>query len=204
MCGPIIFTIGSSKPRLIAYHAGRFVSYTALGALAGSLGETAFSFSSNRFVSSVFLMVLAFALLFVGWKTYTGQSLHLQFLKGTLWKSATRLKLPPVVASAVTGLMSVFLPCGHLYTFALAAAATGSVWRGGALMFAFWLGTLPALGFGVHLLKHQLVKLGPNRYRIAAVIMVTTGLLSLGNFALELFSDKDPQVKAHSHSHHSH
>ena len=124
------------------------------------------------------------------------------------WATALKFNLNPVVSSGLTGLMSIFLPCGHLYTFALGATATGSAVRGAAMMFAFWLGTLPALGFGVHILKRNLVRLGPARYRIAALILVTTGLLSLGNFAAELYkssSSESPKPLHESHSHsHSH
>ena len=204
MCGPLIFTIGSSKPRLIAYHAGRLLSYVGLGATAGAFGKSIFNYSTNPILSGLFLAILACALLFLGWKTYTGQSLHFSLFKGTLWQSASKLNLSPVLSSGLTGFMSVFLPCGHLYTFAIGATATGSALGGGAMMFAFWLGTLPALGFGVHILKRNLVKLGPARYRIAAIVLVTTGLLSIGNFASQLFGTQDASKIEHSHHSHSH
>ncbi len=204
MCGPLIFTIGSSKPRLIAYHSGRLISYVSLGFAAGFFGKSALSLSTNPILSGMFLLALAVLLLFLGWKTYTGQSLHISLFKGTLWQSASKLNLHPVASSGLTGLMSVFLPCGHLYTFALGATATGSALRGGAMMFAFWLGTVPALGFGVHFLKRNLLRLGPNRYRIAAIILVTTGLLSLGNFASQIFKTSDETAKEPSQGSHHH
>jgi sulfite exporter TauE/SafE len=44
---------------------------------------------------------------------------------------------------------SALLPCGFLYAFALAGAATGSPLGGALVMAALWLGNLPALlGFG--------------------------------------------------------
>ena len=208
MCGPLIFTIGSSKPRLIAYHSGRLLSYVGLGWAAGAFGKSVFSLSTHPLLSGLFLALLTGLLLFLGWKTFKGQTLHITFFKGTLWQSALKFNFNPIVSSGLTGLMSIFLPCGHLYTFALGATATGSAVRGAAMMFAFWLGTLPALGFGVHILKRNLVRLGPARYRIAALVLVTTGLLSLGNFAAELYkssSSESPKPLHESHSHsHSH
>jgi sulfite exporter TauE/SafE len=47
--------------------------------------------------------------------------------------------------AALVGLLTVFLPCGWLYLFAIAAAGTGSPWWGAAVMGAFWLGTVPVL-----------------------------------------------------------
>jgi sulfite exporter TauE/SafE len=56
----------------------------------------------------------------------------------------------PVGRAALLGGASAFLPCGFLYAFALAGAATASPLGGALVMGSLWLGNLPALlGFGL-------------------------------------------------------
>jgi uncharacterized protein len=73
------------------------------------------------------------------------------------------------------GFFTTFLPCGWLYVFALVAAGTGHVLSGALVMFAFWIGTIPALtsliaGTGI-LSKYtsSLIPIG------TALLLVTTG-----------------------------
>ena len=48
--------------------------------------------------------------------------------------------------SFLLGAATPFLPCGLLYGLFLAAIATGTPWGGAAVLGAFSLGALPALG----------------------------------------------------------
>ncbi len=52
---------------------------------------------------------------------------------------------PIAIRGLLTGMLTVLLPCGWLYIFALAAAGSGSAIQGALLMAAFWLGSVPAL-----------------------------------------------------------
>jgi len=54
-------------------------------------------------------------------------------------------RLPGPARAFAAGTLTTLLPCGWLYLFLLVAAGTGSVASSLAVMFAFWLGTLPAL-----------------------------------------------------------
>ncbi len=54
-------------------------------------------------------------------------------------------RLPVRLRSVAIGAITTWLPCGWLYLFVLVAAATAGVLPAMAVMFAFWLGTLPAL-----------------------------------------------------------
>ncbi len=56
----------------------------------------------------------------------------------------------PLARALLLGSASGLLPCGFLYAFALAAAATASPLGGALVMAALWLGSAPALlGFGL-------------------------------------------------------
>ena len=67
----------------------------------------------------------------------------------------------PVVRALIIGVLAMFLPCGWLYLFVIWAAGTGSPLIGGAVMIAFWIGTVPilvAVGIGVQSLFGPLKK----------------------------------------------
>lgn len=85
----------------------------------------------------------------------------------------------PALLGAAWGLM----PCGFLYTAQFKAAETGSLWRGGATLLAFGLGTLPmmvGIGASVGLVsadrRSQLFRLGGwVTLAIGVMILLRTG-----------------------------
>lgn len=137
-----------------AYHAGRLATYTALGALAGTLGAavdltgSALGFSRAAAVTAGATMVL------MGLRSLRHRrTAHFSRWPMPRWARdglhrghRAAQKLPPVARSGLIGIMTTLLPCGWLYSFAIVAAGTGGTITGIAIMTAFWLGTLPALG----------------------------------------------------------
>ncbi|HBJ38043.1 MAG TPA: sulfite exporter TauE/SafE family protein [Planctomycetaceae bacterium] len=70
----------------------------------------------------------------------------------SLWVSSRISRLRPMIVrlpinlrAVAIGLITTWLPCGWLYLFILVAASTGNVGVALLVMFAFWIGTLPAL-----------------------------------------------------------
>lgn len=57
----------------------------------------------------------------------------------------TIARLPVHSRAFAIGIITTWLPCGWLYLFVLVAAATASPLPAVTVMFAFWIGTLPAL-----------------------------------------------------------
>jgi len=57
----------------------------------------------------------------------------------------TIARLPIHSRAFAIGIVTTWLPCGWLYLFVLVAAATASPLPAVMVMFAFWIGTLPAL-----------------------------------------------------------
>src|SRR5207253_860845 len=85
----------------------------------------------------------------------------------------------PVLRALLLGSASALLPCGFLYGFALAAAATGSASKGAAVMAAFWLGNLPALlGFGF-VLSGALTRLRKHLPMLSAATLFALGVITL-------------------------
>ena len=193
MCGGLVlFAVGADgKLRKhaklhAAYHAGRGLAYTALGVAAGAIGAAADigarlneGVRSSAIIAGVLMILLGLAALaqnlgFVGKIIRPPKALE----KTAQAAHRRAFALPPVHRAATVGLLTPLLPCGWLYAFVVVAAGTGSVLFGGAVMAAFWLGTLPLMG----LLGLGLQKLtGPLRDRLPAltsIIVITLGVMT--------------------------
>lgn len=152
-----------------AYHLSRLVSYSLLGALAGSLGSALDRFGAPTGFADLGLALASVTLLLWGLPSLLarrpGAALIrlsrvarrrprlVQRLQCLLVTLADRLRRRPAIwrASAL-GVSSAMLPCGWLYAFVVLAAGTGSWTAGAGLLAAFWAGTVPALlGLGVGL-----------------------------------------------------
>lgn len=151
MCGPLACAMCPSAserqalwPALGAYHAGRLISYTLLGLVAGALGQ-----SVGWLFNGMPTMVLpyAFGFLFLaialGLDKYIPQPAIVKRAAGKV--TAFSRKYKGARFGAVLGLATPFLPCGPLYLVVGVALFTGSALEGAALMGAFAVGTIPLL-----------------------------------------------------------
>jgi sulfite exporter TauE/SafE len=193
MCGGFALGIGlgSRGPgdnfrRQAIYSAGRICTYAFLGALAGFLGLRLIRAASGWATLQAWLSLMAGTALIlqglwsagwlprvVRWKqtnhSCTARSIFASFLRG-------RDPMSVFLAGVLTG----FLPCGLVYAFLALAASTGNVPEGAALMGLFGLGTIPVMmiaGFSGSLVSLTLRR---HLFRVAAVCILITGLLSIG------------------------
>ena len=209
MCGGFVACYSSQpskRPAIshFAYSLGRLVSYISLGALAGVVGaglnRSAALVGLNKLaalMAGVLLILMGLRML---QRANRGESIMSTGGAGFVTALYQRLLNSPRAVPAwgqafLLGLFSTLLPCGYLYTFVAAAAATGSLASGALLMLFFWLGTLPAmLGFA-YLLGRPLGRLAPYAPRLAAIILIAIGSYSVyGHF----------QHQHHDHSQHQH
>ncbi len=129
--------------RGLAYNAGRIISYTLVGALAGALGSV-FSLALSLqaaviSVAGVFMVAAGFHMLgFLGGLRRIfpgGVSLPFsRFFRGRTFRH-------PLAVGIANGLM----PCGPLQSMQLYALSTGSFWQGALSMFFFSVGTVPLM-----------------------------------------------------------
>jgi len=148
----------------VGYHAGRLTTYALLGALLGLLGQAgALAALSGPFSpesATRWLKLLAGAAMVA-----TGVVLLASSLRSRGWKvpeptrliadrpwftraTASLLRRGPRWGFAL-GMLMGLLPCAPLLPVELAALSTGYPLYGALTMFAFGLGTVPALaGFG--------------------------------------------------------
>jgi sulfite exporter TauE/SafE len=180
MCGPIVLAYGLHLDRTRAmrahfqYNAGRILTYTALGAVAGAaghgiglLGRMAGLASGARVLAGAAMIVAGFAMTGLG--PARGGLVTIQ-------KSAGRRLMAPGGKFRL-GLILGFLPCGLIYAALLKAVETGSAAGGAATMLAFGLGTsaaLLALGLTSSLAG---LRVGQWSTRVAAVCVMVSGVV---------------------------
>ncbi|MEO8418972.1 MAG: sulfite exporter TauE/SafE family protein [Methylophilaceae bacterium] len=159
MCGGIVsavtIALPASKPKtgfLLAYNAGRILSYSAAGLLAGAVGASSFFLEHVLPIEKLLYGLASIMLVLLGlylagiWRGVT----LLEVAGGTLWRrlqpySKYFLPVRTLPQAFALGTLWGWLPCGLVYSVLVAAIATGSPGRGGLLMLAFGIGTLPAL-----------------------------------------------------------
>lgn len=175
MCGPIA-TIVARRDSLWAYHMGRGVSYVVLGMVAGYIGTF---FLKNQFYFIRLFSGYFFAALLVGMGLRVLMGKQRLDLPKLGWLHAKfNTKTPPYLL----GIMTVFLPCGWLYTYIVASVATQSILTGGMVMFLFWVGGLPALS-ALSIFVKKSVSMAPKRKQtIAGSILLAAGLYSVISF----------------------
>lgn len=175
MCGPLVAASSisggvtgsrSSKSAGLfqaGYHAGRLLTYTALGALLGTLGAAgtierlagpAWLAPAQRYlglVAGVLMLLVGLAMLGVPKLDRLMRAAETG-VSGTGWftRAYARLRAGGWKASVPLGMLLGLLPCGFLLGVEAWALVSGSAAAGALTMLAFGLGTLPALaGFGL-------------------------------------------------------
>ena len=164
MCGGIVgaltMGIGQSMQNLrgrmfafqLAYNAGRILSYSLAGAVAGLLGLLAMDFAGINNAQRVLqiiagLFMIALGLYLAGW--WRGL-VRLEQAGGVVWRrieplGKSLIPVRSVVQAFLLGLVWGWLPCGLVYSVLVWSLASGGPGQGALLMLGFGLGTLPNL-----------------------------------------------------------
>ncbi len=150
MCGPLACAVCPKKGNsarhwlsLPAYHSGRLISYTMLGALLGGMGDSLITLIPAEIPQILpWAFILLFLIIFIGWeKRWT--------LPEWRWLLRLRSLLPSPSggpqAALLLGLGTPLLPCGPLYLVFGLALVSGSANHGALMMALFALGTIPLL-----------------------------------------------------------
>ncbi|MEL7473077.1 MAG: sulfite exporter TauE/SafE family protein [Planctomycetota bacterium] len=169
------------------YHGGRLIGYTTLGAIAGALGGALDLGASLAGFAHAAAIFAAAAMLIIGIGVLLqNHGVRLAKLRPPaplqrLFQRGVKLadRLTPARRALMIGALTVLLPCGWLYAFAIVAASTAHPLSGALVMAAFWTGTVPilaALGAGVGFAN---ARLGPKVRTIGAVAIVAFGAFLL-------------------------
>lgn len=192
-----------------AYNAGRLVTYSILGAVAGGIGSAvdlgggAVGIRDAAAILAGLVMVLFGTVTVLRLSGYRIARLPLPPGLDRVVATGHRaaMGLTPIRRAMVIGLLTTLLPCGWLYAFAISAAGTADPVLGAVTMAVFWLGTLPimaALGAGIQSLA------GPLRQKVpfaTAMLLVCVGLYTIiDRFEVpSLASAMDAQVREADH-----
>jgi len=214
MCGPIVLAYslrsrnGASSSALghLAYNAGRILTYTLLGAIAGSLGATMSGLGHLAGIERAASIFAGSAMLLAGLimsgRVRAQQLIQLGAMPSWLSRaSATLLRSPKSTHKLALGLLLGLLPCGLVYAALLPAIASGSGLSGALFMLSFGAGTAPAL-LGIGLASTSITaRLG--RYANA---LATVSILLLGAVILwrGLGFSPDLHTDPHMGHHHGH
>lgn len=190
MCGPIVLAFGgggggpgrrSVSPHL-AYQAGRILTYSLLGALAGWAGQGALLVGHVAGVERA--VALAAGVLLIGVGITMSGMVH--FRRPALIQLQAPLKqVAPLLASrSVTGKFGLglglgLLPCGLVWAALAKAGVAATPWDGAANMAAFGAGTaVSLLAIGLFSAGWQR-RVSPFGTRLAAVCMVVFGIVTI-------------------------
>ncbi len=168
MCGPLALAACSGRAQAVRYGAGRFLSYAALGAIAGSATGRLTQFLRGEHVQQAIALVLA-----AGLAAAAVRVLRVQAPAAPLVPLRRgRLAVPPMVVGLATGL----LPCGALASGLLLAAGAASAWGGALAMTVFAACSAPGLiavaASGNRIGAFLARALPPSRRRLAAVALL--------------------------------
>ena len=185
MCSPFVFFVsrhyappaGRHAPLAsqVWYTAGRVMTYTALGALAGTLGSVVEFAGALLGVQRAAAIVTGGALVvsslvglsdLVPWFGASGS-----FFARVAGKLRRRVPGHPFSVGLLLGL----LPCGLLYSAVIAAVARGGTLDGAVALALFGVGTAPAL-LGVSIADELLVRHRTLLNRLSQVFVLMMGV----------------------------
>ncbi|TWT82666.1 hypothetical protein CA13_41290 [Planctomycetes bacterium CA13] len=209
MCGPLALWVtggGASRATITSYHLGRLATYMIAAVAAGILGA-AVSFGGDMVgFQSAAAKVAGILLVLVG--LYRLALLHPR-LSGFVTPSSGPSTVASVLQKAkplierrgangkafLGGLITTWLPCGWLYLFVLVAAGTGSVVTAMVVMFAFWIGTLPALTTMLVGIQSLTPKLRSALPIATSLLLIVTGLYTVtGRAAVDVSTLVSPKL----------
>lgn len=196
MCGPIALAIPHTnygKLTLltdnILYNTGRIVTYSFLGALAGTIG-TGIKLAGFQETVSLVMGIILLLYIFIPKKAKTS-FLKLPFIENisSFFNDLFQkfLVSPKKSSLFIIGILNGFLPCGLVYVaLGTSLAGTADTLKGAAFMALFGIGTSPMMAFAYSVknfitveLKRKLNRLIPVAIGVLAIILILRGL-SLG------------------------
>jgi sulfite exporter TauE/SafE len=180
MCGPIVlaYSLPLDRSRALRahlqYNAGRILTYTLLGAAAGTAGHGIGLLGRLAGIASGARVAAGAAMIIAGLLALARRPALPALI--TIRKSVGRQLMAPSGKFRL-GLTLGFLPCGLIYAALLKAVDSGTAVSGALTMLAFGLGTsLSLLGLGF---VSSLAALRPRAWstRLAAVSFMAAGVI---------------------------
>ncbi|MGH9441022.1 MAG: sulfite exporter TauE/SafE family protein [Thermoanaerobaculia bacterium] len=202
MCGPYVAICsarlghGGAGTRAVLrslFLGGRIAMYTAIGAIAGALGQIGEAASVRAGVAgAVSILAGSFALLFAlstGGLLPGPERLIAAVGIDRLARAGAReaFQAPPYAAALLLGVVQGLLPCSMVYAAASRAAASATAFGGALTMLVFGAGTIPAIlllaisgrAAGAFL---RLRRFAAAAFGLLGLLLIARGLASWGVF----------------------
>ncbi len=191
MCGGIALsqsvTTGEGLSRLapgLLYNAGRVVSYTSIGALAGGLGSALQLSAGTR---GVITLIAAIFMILLGLKMFgiirSFPSLLTALPKPVRARFSCAAERACKSGPFAVGLLNGLMPCGPLQGMQLYALGTGNAAAGAIAMLGFSLGTVPLMFLFAATATILPRKLMPRMVKASAVLVIFLGTVTLARAA---------------------
>jgi sulfite exporter TauE/SafE len=172
---------------LLAYNAGRVLSYVVAGLVLGAFGVALMNALTPWFGQEWPRMLAGVVMLLIGLNIagWLPQLALLEHVGQPLWRWLQPLhhRLTPVSSlqrALLYGLVWGWLPCGVVYAMLITAMAQDSALIGGWLMLAFGIGTLPSvIATGLLAGRIQGMVRNPFFRRFAGLTVILFGLMAL-------------------------
>ena len=167
MCGPLILALSSKGPRFggqLAYHLGRVVTYSMIGATSAAAGAglmrwTAEAAADSADTLGVVTRVQVLVSLLSALVLLAFGLMRLQIIREPMWLAAASPGRLPLLGRShrwalargdgagmfILGLIFGLLPCGLSYAAFARVLTVGSMVDGAGLVAAFGVGTIPGL-----------------------------------------------------------
>lgn len=184
MCGGLVTATCQKSNDIVRYQLGRLLGYLTLGFFAGMLGKIFTIQASNPKLTFIPGLILGTLFLFWGIQNFRGKKAELPTPKW-MGKLYTKLWLRFVYKNdtsskpAITGLLSILLPCGLLYGVVLGVAAFEHSFHALFTMFFFWLGTLPSMVMAPTVIQKFLRPLKLKLPKAYAVSLILIGVATI-------------------------
>jgi len=203
MCGGVVSAYVMVRPAppplpaQLLFNAGRILSYTLAGAMAGGIAGSGIA-AARLLPMQTMLFVAANGLLILLGLYLAGRGslvLQLERAGGRLWPAARALARHLPDTGTVRGQLSAgalwgWTPCGLVYSMLALALVSGSAANGALVMAAFGLGTLPNLLGASWLMTRFGSRLRHPRVRMAAGLVVAAfgivGMMRVPDLALHI------------------
>lgn len=190
-----VVSLRTQLPMALVYNGGRILSYTILGIVVATLGQTVVRAIPNiavpvRLASGLLIVIVGLQVAF-GWRILA----PVEKAGARIWnRIAPAAKgLLPVTSlpkALGLGLLWGWLPCGLVYSVLLLAATTANAVDGGLVMIAFGIGTSPAM-IMTGISASKLSQFMSRRRLGAGLLIVLIGVLTLAMPVMKVSGDAE-------------
>lgn len=185
MCGPLVLSIHKGNRDIWQqsyYHIGKLTSYILIGFIFGLLSSSLHLFLSQQKLSII--VGLSFLIYFIFQSIQPTPSSPVARISVKISNFLFKYQFKhPFLKYFTIGLGNGFLPCGLVYTAAVASVASGHIEQSILFMIGFGLGTIPSLT-GIQLIfqliPEQVKVVWNSMYRylilIVGILLIMRGL----------------------------